>query len=65
MTQKRQQSKKMTEFNSLFLSLDEKTQDQTLLMLKTLEFAQSVSAPETKSETAAEKQQSGANCTVI
>ncbi len=41
MTQLGQHSKNLKEFNSLFLSLDAQAQDQALLMLRTLEFAQS------------------------
>ena len=65
MTHKREQSKKLKEFNSLFLSLDEQAQDQTLVMLRTLEFAQSVPAPRQNSGAVMERRQSDVRCTVV
>ncbi len=65
MTHKREQSKKLKEFNSLFLSLDEQAQDQTLIMLRTLEFAQSVSSPRQNSGTVMERRQSDVRCTAV
>ena len=55
MTHKGQQSIKRREFNSLFLSLDEQTQDQALLMLKTLEYAQSVAVSRSDPESAEDR----------
>ena len=42
MTQRDEKSKKVMEFNSLFLNLDEREQDQMLVVLRSLEYAQSV-----------------------
>ena len=45
MTQNAQRPSKVTEFNALFLALDEKSKDQALAMLRSLEYAQSVIRP--------------------
>ena len=45
MTQNMQKSKKTMEFSSLFLALDEQAQEQTLMMLRSLAFAQTVADP--------------------
>jgi hypothetical protein len=44
-------AKKISEFSSLFLSLDENGQDYALTVLRTLEFAQKQKAKETIAET--------------
>lgn len=45
MTQEKENIQRITEFNALFLSLNEKGQEAALMVLQSLEFAQSVMDP--------------------
>lgn len=45
MTQAKEQAKKIAELNTLFLTLNEKGQESALTILRSLEFAQSVTIP--------------------
>lgn len=42
MTQNEKQIKRIAELNSIFLTLDDKGQDSVLMILRSLDFAQSV-----------------------
>lgn len=42
MTQSEKQIKRIAELNSIFLTLDDKGQDSVLMILRSLDFAQSV-----------------------
>lgn len=42
MTQRREEAQHIAEFNTLFMNLNEKGQEAALIILKSLEFAQSV-----------------------
>ncbi|WP_195985674.1 hypothetical protein [Clostridium sp. D33t1_170424_F3] len=42
MTQNEEQIKRIAELNSIFLTLDDKGQDSVLMILRSLDFAQSV-----------------------
>lgn len=42
MTQKTEEAKKIAEMNEIFLGLDEKGQESAMMVLKSLQFAQSV-----------------------
>lgn len=42
MIKEKEEETKMAEFNALFVTLNDKEQDSALIMLKSLEFAQSI-----------------------
>ncbi len=56
MTQSKNNVKRIAELNSLFLTLDEKGQDSALIILKSLDFAQTVMYSEQKIKEVGEKE---------
>lgn len=50
MTRKKEQAKRIAELNALFLSLSERAQESALIILRSLEFAQSVVTPQKSGE---------------